>query len=69
MSQSRKMSFVESAVNIAIGYIVAITAQIVIFPIYGIHADTSTHLQIGMLFTFVSLARSYFLRRLFNAIS
>jgi hypothetical protein len=66
MSQSRRMSLVESLTNIAVGYLVALAAQIVIFPILGVQASLSQNLMIGVLFTFVSLARSYALRRFFN---
>lgn len=68
MTQSRRMSAVESVANVVIGYIIAITAQIVIFPLFGIHISTADHLWIGVLFTIVSLVRSYALRRLFNRI-
>lgn len=67
--QSRRMSLVESLTNIAVGYLVALLAQIVIFPILGVQATLSQNLQIGILFTAVSLARSYALRRVFNWIS
>lgn len=66
MTQSRKHSAFEAVANVAIGYVVAIGAQIVIFPLFGIHASTGEHLAIGGLFTIVSLVRSYALRRLFN---
>lgn len=66
MSQSRKMSFVEAVANIAIGYGVAIAAQRVIFPLFGIHISLRDDLLIGACFTVVSLARSYLLRRFFN---
>lgn len=33
--QSRKMSFVESCVNVAIGYAVAVTSQVLIFHYSG----------------------------------
>ena len=64
--QSRRHSALESVANVAIGYVVAIAAQIVIFPWFGIYASASDHLLIGLAFTAVSLARSYALRRLFN---
>lgn len=67
MSQSRKHSAIEAVANVAIGYAVAVAAQIVIFPLFGIHASTEEHLAIGGLFTIVSLVRSYALRRLFNS--
>lgn len=66
MTQPRHHSLLEAAANVAIGYVIAIAAQIVIFPLFGIYASTSDHLLIGLAFTVVSLARSYALRRLFN---
>jgi len=64
--QSRKSSLVEAVCNVAIGYTIAIAAQMVIFPWFGIHIGITEHVLIGVLFTFVSLARSYLLRRMFN---
>lgn len=66
--QSRKHSAFEAVANVAIGYVVAITAQMLIFPLFGIYIAASEHLAIGALFTVVSLGRSYVLRRLFNRI-
>jgi len=68
MSQSKKMSMVESIVNVLIGYSVAILSQIIVFPIFGIEASTRTHLMIGLYFTAISLVRSYIVRRIFNKI-
>lgn len=66
VSQSRIDSSIEVAVNIAIGFLVALIAQILIFPIYGIHVGAGTHVGITTMFTAVSIARQYVLRRLFN---
>lgn len=68
MSQSRKMSMVESFANVAIGYGIAVAAQIIIFPVFDIHVPLQSNLLIGAFFTVVSLVRSYVLRRLFNAL-
>lgn len=65
--QKKRHSFLESMLNVAIGYIVALVSQIVIFPIYGIHVELKTNLWIGAWFTAVSIVRSYVLRRAFNA--
>ena len=65
-SQSRTGSLVEAIANVVFGYIIAIAAQEAIFPHFGIHIPTSDHLTIGLLFTIVSLIRSYLLRRFFN---
>jgi hypothetical protein len=67
MSQSRRQSLAESISNILVGYFLALGVQLVIFPLYGMKAHISANLQIGAIFTAVSLVRSYLLRRVFNA--
>lgn len=66
MSQSRKHSALEAIANVAIGYFVALAAQLAIFPLFGLHPSLQDNLLIGALFTVVSIVRSYALRRLFN---
>lgn len=66
MSQSRVMSAIESVINVAIGYGVALVGQLVVFPLVGVHVDLHTNLVIGAAFTAISIARSYCVRRLFN---
>lgn len=67
MTQTRIDSLIESLINILIGYGVALTSQIVIFPIFGINVPIGTDLWIGAWFTAISLIRSYIIRRWFNA--
>ncbi len=67
MKQSRTMSFVEAVTNVIVGYGVAVATQILIFPMFGLHATLAQNLKIGAVFTVVSIARSYALRRLFEA--
>ena len=66
--QSRRMSAIEAIANVAVGYGVAVLAQLAIFPLFGIAVSLGDNLAIGAAFTVVSLARSYAVRRLFNAI-
>jgi len=68
MRQSRRMSLLESLTNVAIGYGVAVATQIAVFPLFGLEVSLSDNLAIGGLFTLVSIARSYAVRRLFEAI-
>lgn len=68
ISQSKKMSFVESCTNVAIGYGVAVISQILIFPLFKIFIPVRDNLLIGAWFTLISIVRSYFLRRFFNRI-
>jgi len=68
MKQSRLMSLVESVANVVVGYGVAVVTQILIFPIFGLHTTLAQNLKMGAVFTVVSIARSFALRRLFEAI-
>lgn len=66
MTQSRRMSAVESLANVAVGYGVALATQIVVFPLFGIAASLGDNLAIGGIFAAISIVRSYVLRRVFN---
>ncbi len=68
MRQSRRMSFLESLTNVAVGYGVAVTAQIAVFPLFGLEVSLSDNLVIGAIFTGISILRSYTLRRIFEEI-
>ena len=65
MSQSRMMSLVEAGTNVAVGYVLAVITQIVVFPWFGLVVSIDDNLAIGAVFVIVSLLRSYALRRLF----
>ena len=66
--QSRRMSLAESLANVVVGYGLAVVTQILIFPVFGLRATLAESLRIGAVFTLVSLARSFALRRLFETI-
>ncbi|PXW63916.1 hypothetical protein C7964_1316 [Loktanella sp. PT4BL] len=65
MSQSRRMSLIEAGTNVVVGYVLAITTQIVVFPWFGLVVSIGDNLAIGAIFVILSLIRSYLLRRLF----
>jgi len=64
--QKKLHSFIEVFTNTFIGYLIAIFTQIIIFPFFDIHVSTSENMVIALIFTVVSIIRSYILRRLFN---
>ena len=66
MSQTPTQSAVESVANVAIGYIVSLAANATILPLFGIAISLSDNLAIGSIYTIVSIARSYCVRRAFN---
>ena len=66
--QSKKMSLLETCASTAIGYAVSLLAQFLVFPLFGLTVSLSQNLAIGAIFTVVSIARGYCVRRLFNRI-
>ena len=67
MTQTRLESLIETLMNLAIGYGVALLSQLLIYPQFGIHIPLSTNITIGAWFTAISFVRSYVIRRWFNA--
>lgn len=68
MKQSRTMSLVEAVTNVLVGYGVAVTTQMLVFPLFGLHTTLQENLVIGLIFTIISLVRSYLLRRAFETL-
>ncbi len=68
MRQSRLMSLVEALASVAVGYGVAVVTQMLVFPVFGLQTTLAQNMKLGAVFTMVSIARSFTLRRLFEAI-
>ena len=69
MSQTKLGSFAESWANIAVGFTINYIANLLILPAFGFQSLTpAKNFAIGVLYTFISLARSYVLRRWFNGL-
>jgi hypothetical protein len=66
MSQSRKASALEALANVALGYVLAVLTQVLVFPLFNLDVTFGDNLSIGLVFVGVSLLRSYVLRRLFE---
>lgn len=61
----KSSSLIEALSNVAIGYGISFAANALILPQFGYNITVSDNLAIGAIFTMVSVARSYLLRRLF----
>ena len=66
MAQTRGQSAVETVVGTAVGLLVSVAANMLVLPIFGFHPRLDEAGLIGLVFTAVSVARSYLMRRLFN---
>lgn len=69
MAQTRLGSVAEAWGNVLIGFGINYGANMLILPLFGFHTLTAgKNLVIGLLYTLISLARSYALRRWFNGL-
>lgn len=67
MTQTRLGSLIEALINVAIGFGINFAANLVILPLIGFQISMGQNLFIGVLYTVISVARSYVVRRWFNA--
>lgn len=66
--QTQLGSFVEAWANIAVGFAINFSANMLILPYFGFAITAGKAFGIGVVFTVISLARSYVLRRWFNGL-
>lgn len=67
MTQSRLGSLYEALINVVIGFTINYIANLLVFPLFGFHITLSDNLLMGLIYTVISIARSYAIRRWFNA--
>jgi hypothetical protein len=68
MKQSKLMSLAESVINIAVGFGISLAAQCFFLPLLGVAISFSQNLVFALIMTAISIARSYLLRRVFEAL-
>jgi hypothetical protein len=67
MKQSKIDSLMEAVTNVAIGFGINFVANLIILPWwFGIEADAGSFAVLGAIYTVISIARSYVIRRAFN---
>ena len=66
MNQTRLGSLYEALINVMIGFTINFVANMLIFPLFGLHISLSDNFLLGCLYTIISVARSYVIRRWFN---
>ena len=65
--QSRASSFAESGANLGVGIAVSWIITFWVLPWWGLEPSVGQAVEITMMYTVASVARSYALRRAFNA--
>lgn len=67
MTQTRLGSLIEAVINVIIGFAINFIANMLIFPLFGFHITPGANLALGLIYTVISVVRSYCVRRWFNA--
>ena len=65
--QSKRESMIETLTSTTIGIIIGIVLNLTILPIFGYPVSVVDSLWISLIFTAVSVIRSYAVRRIFNS--
>jgi len=66
MAQSKFHSLLETCFSTAVGFIVSLATQLIIVAIWNLPLSMGDNLAIVGIFTVISVARGYLIRRLFN---
>jgi len=64
--QSKLGSLVESLTNIVIGITIGFVSNIIVLPAFGYNVTLGDATAISLVFTAISLVRSYLVRRVYN---
>lgn len=66
--QKKSHSFLESIFNVIVGFGINMGANLIVLPWFGFKVSVGTAFNIGVIFTVISIVRSYVLRRIFNRV-
>jgi hypothetical protein len=66
MAQSRVMSLVEVVTGSVIAFAVSIWANYAVLPLFGFYVNIGQSFAITVIFTVISIVRSYVVRRFFE---
>ena len=66
MVQMKWNNLLESIIDVGSGFILAIVIQLTLFPLFGLHPTILDSLGIALIFTVVSMTRSWLWRCYFR---
>ena len=59
-------NLIESFIDVGSGFILALLIQIYIFPLFGLYPTILVGIKIALIFTVISIIRSWFWRTIFR---
>ena len=66
LMQSKRWSLIEAVTNTGVGWCINYLANLLVLNALGLHVSPGKALSISVIFTLISVVRSYTLRRIFN---
>ena len=67
--QSRLLSLIEILISTFLGFLIGVFSNIIVLPMFGLHASVTDSILISVIFTCIGVVRSYIIRRVFNNIN
>ena len=67
MKQTKLESFIETCMNVSIGFCISYAAWPIVAKLHGLPYGAAQAFSITMIFTVLSITRGYVIRRWFNA--
>ena len=65
--QTKKWSMIESLTSTTIGWLIGVILNMLVLPLFGYDVSLTDGVLISIIFTAVSVVRSYVIRRWFNS--
>ena len=65
--QTKKWSMIESLTSTTIGWLIGVILNMSVLPLFGYDVSLTDGVLISIIFTAVSVIRSYVIRRFFNS--
>ena len=65
--QSKKQSLIETLTSVFLGWLVGVILNLTVLPLFDYNITVTDSLLVSLIFTVVSVIRSYIIRRFFNS--
>ena len=65
--QSKKQSLIETLTSVFVGWLIGVILNLTVLPLFDYNITVVDSLLVSLIFTVVSVARGYVIRRWFNS--
>ena len=65
--QSKKQSLIETLTSVFVGWLIGVILNMLVLPLFDYNVSLTDGVLISIIFTAVSVIRSYIIRRWFNS--